>query len=218
MILSGKDFPESNISEPIKELRRVLLNADVNFKVAKKVLIKIVHGELVELGKPATILISGISGSGQTTFSVKLASYLSRKERQNPLLVSVDISRPAAIEQLKICCPQIRGNSLEGSNNPIEIVKKSFAIVKCNDVLLIIDHAVRIDEAMMNEIKYLYQEICPSETLFVVDAMTGQDAVNTAKAFLTKLDGALTIRSVVPIKFISTGENMSLFYPERMAV
>ncbi|WP_038436085.1 signal recognition particle receptor subunit alpha [Candidatus Walczuchella monophlebidarum] len=117
----------SKISEPIKELRRVLLNADVNLKVAKKVLIKIVHSELVELlGLP-----------GKTTFSVKLASYLSSKERKNPLLVSVDISRPAAIEQLK----------------------KSYARVKCNDVL-IIDHAGRIDEALMNEIKYLYQERC----------------------------------------------------------
>jgi signal recognition particle subunit SRP54 len=215
---------------------------------------KIVHDELVELmgstheginlsGKPSVILIAGLQGSGKTTFSGKLANYLKQKRSKKPLLVACDVYRPAAVEQLKVLGGQvgIPVYTEEGALNPSSIAENAVKFAKENghDVV-IVDTAGRlaIDEAMMNEIKSIHYFIKPEETLFVVDSMTGQDAVNTAKAFndalnfdgvvLTKLDGdtrggaALTIRSVVqkPIKFISTGEKMEaldVFYPERMA-
>ena len=257
---------EINVAETIKEIRRALVDADVNYKIAKdltkrvqdkaigqnvltsltpgQLMTKIVHDELVELmggtqeginlaGKPSIILIAGLQGSGKTTFSGKLANFLKKKKNKNPLLVACDVYRPAAIDQLSVLGEQT-GNPVQISQNAIEFAKQNK-----NDVI-IIDTAGRlaIDEEMMNEIRNVHQAIKPSETLFVVDSMTGQDAVNTAQAFnevlnyngvvLTKLDGdtrggaALTVRSVVnkPIKFISTGEKMDaldLFYPERMA-
>lgn len=267
---------EINVAETVKEIRRALVDADVNYKVAKdltkrvqdkalgqnvltslspgQLMTKIVHDELVELmgstqeginltGKPSIILIAGLQGSGKTTFSGKLANYLKQKKAKNPLLVACDVYRPAAIEQLKVLGKQV-GISVfteEENKNPVSIAENAIKFAKENrhDVV-IVDTAGRlaIDEEMMNEIKNVHQTIKPTETLFVVDSMTGQDAVNTAKTFndtlnfdgvvLTKLDGdtrggaALTIRSVVekPIKFISTGEKMEaldLFYPERMA-
>lgn len=267
---------EINVAETVKEIRRALVDADVNYKVAKdltkrvqdkslgenvltslspgQLMTKIVHDELVTLmgnsqeginlsGKPTIILIAGLQGSGKTTFSGKLANYLKQKRAKNPLLVACDVYRPAAIEQLKVLGAQtgIPVYTDEENKNPVEIAQNAinFGKAQKNDVI-IIDTAGRlaIDEAMMTEIKTIHQAIKPTETLFVVDSMTGQDAVNTAKTFndtlnfdgvvLTKLDGdtrggaALTIRSVVekPIKFISTGEKMEaldLFYPERMA-
>ena len=267
---------EINVAETVKEIRRALVDADVNYKVAKdltkrvqdkalgqnvltslspgQLMTKIVHNELVDLmggsqeginlsGKPSVILIAGLQGSGKTTFSGKLANYLKQKKAKNPLLVACDVYRPAAIEQLKVLGSQvgITVYSEEDNKNPTSIAENAIAFAKENkhDVV-IVDTAGRlaIDEAMMNEIKNVHQTIKPTETLFVVDSMTGQDAVNTAKTFndtlnfdgvvLTKLDGdtrggaALTIRSVVekPIKFISTGEKMEaldVFYPERMA-
>ena len=267
---------EINVAETVKEIRRALVDADVNYKVAKdltkrvqdkalgenvltslspgQLMTKIVHDELVDLmggsqeginlsGKPSVILIAGLQGSGKTTFSGKLANYLKQKKAKNPLLVACDIYRPAAIEQLKVLGSQvgITVYTEEDNKNPTSIAQNAIAFAKENkhDVV-IVDTAGRlaIDEAMMNEIKNVHQTIKPTETLFVVDSMTGQDAVNTAKTFneilnfdgvvLTKLDGdtrggaALTIRSVVekPIKFISTGEKMEaldVFYPERMA-
>ena len=267
---------EINVAETVKEIRRALVDADVNYKVAKdltkrvqdkalgqnvltsitpgQLMTKIVHDELVELmgttqeginlsDKPTIILIAGLQGSGKTTFSGKLANYLKQKRGKNPLLVACDVYRPAAIDQLTVLADQVGVaiyKEIE-NKNPVEISQNAIQFAKDNkhDVV-IIDTAGRlaIDEAMMNEIRNVHQAVKPTETLFVVDAMTGQDAVNTALAFnhvldyngvvLTKLDGdtrggaALTVRSVVnkPIKFISTGEKMEaldLFYPERMA-
>ncbi|MCW0520127.1 signal recognition particle protein [Riemerella anatipestifer] len=275
--LSGRGkITEINVAETVKEIRRALVDADVNYKVAKdltkrvqekalgqdvltsltpgQLMTKIVHYELVELmggsqeginlsGKPTVILIAGLQGSGKTTFSGKLANYLKKKRAKNPLLVACDVYRPAAIDQLKVLGSQIGipVYTEEENKNPSTIAENAVNFAKANkhDVV-IVDTAGRlaIDEQMMNEIKSVHYFIKPTETLFVVDSMTGQDAVNTAKAFndalnfdgvvLTKLDGdtrggaALTIRSVVnkPIKFISTGEKMEaldLFYPERMA-
>ncbi|MBT0549849.1 signal recognition particle protein [Riemerella anatipestifer] len=275
--LSGRGkITEINVAETVKEIRRALVDADVNYKVAKdltkrvqekalgqdvltsltpgQLMTKIVHDELVELmggsqeginlsDKPTVILIAGLQGSGKTTFSGKLANYLKKKRAKNPLLVACDVYRPAAIDQLKVLGSQtgIPVYTEEENKNPSTIAENAVNFAKANkhDVV-IVDTAGRlaIDEQMMNEIKSVHYFIKPTETLFVVDSMTGQDAVNTAKAFndalnfdgvvLTKLDGdtrggaALTIRSVVnkPIKFISTGEKMEaldLFYPERMA-
>lgn len=267
---------EINVAETVKEIRRALVDADVNYKVAKdltkrvqdkalgqnvltsitpgQLMTKIVHDELVELmgttqeginlsDKPTIILIAGLQGSGKTTFSGKLANYLKQKRSKTPLLVACDVYRPAAIDQLTVLADQVGVTIYKEieNKNPVEISQNAIQFAKENkhDVV-IIDTAGRlaIDEAMMNEIRNVHQAVKPTETLFVVDAMTGQDAVNTALAFnhvldyngvvLTKLDGdtrggaALTVRSVVhkPIKFISTGEKMEaldLFYPERMA-
>ena len=267
---------EINVAETVKEIRRALVDADVNYKVAKdltkrvqdkalgqnvltsitpgQLMTKIVHDELVELmgttqeginlsDKPTIILIAGLQGSGKTTFSGKLANYLKQKRGKNPLLVACDVYRPAAIDQLTVLADQVGVTIYKEieNKNPVEISQNAIQFAKENkhDVV-IIDTAGRlaIDEAMMNEIRNVHQAVKPTETLFVVDAMTGQDAANTALAFnhvldyngvvLTKLDGdtrggaALTVRSVVhkPIKFISTGEKMEaldLFYPERMA-
>ncbi|SUX43070.1 Fifty-four homolog [Chryseobacterium indoltheticum] len=267
---------EINVAETVKEIRRALVDADVNYKVAKdltkrvqdkalgqnvltsltpgQLMTKIVHDELVDLmggsqeginlsGKPSVILIAGLQGSGKTTFSGKLANYLKTKRTKKPLLVACDVYRPAAVDQLKVLGGQIGVPvySEEGSLDPASIAQNAINFAKSNGHdIVIVDTAGRlaIDEQMMKEIKTVHSTIQPNETLFVVDSMTGQDAVNTAKAFndtlnfdgvvLTKLDGdtrggaALTIRSVVekPIKFISTGEKMEaldLFYPERMA-
>ena len=267
---------EINVAETVKEIRRALVDADVNYKVAKdltkrvqdkalgqnvltsitpgQLMTKIVHDELVELmgttqeginlsDKPTIILIAGLQGSGKTTFSGKLANYLKQKRSKNPLLVACDVYRPAAIDQLTVLADQVGVTIYKEieNKNPVEISQNAIQFAKDNkhDVV-IIDTAGRlaIDEAMMNEIRNVHQAVKPTETLFVVDAMTGQDAVNTALAFnhvldyngvvLTKLDGdtrggaALTVRSVVKktIKFISNGEKMEaldLFYPERMA-
>ncbi len=219
-----------------------------------QLMVKIVHDDLAELmggehvdiamkGSPVVILIAGLQGSGKTTFSAKLASYLKRKKGKNPLLVAGDVYRPAAINQLQVLGGQIGVEVYieEGSKEPVKIAKNSIAYAReKNFNVVIVDTAGRlaIDEAMMNEIKNVKDAINPHETLFVVDAMTGQDAVNTAKTFhdkldydgvvLTKLDGdtrggaALTIRSVVdkPIKFVGIGEKMEaldVFYPKRMA-
>ncbi len=219
-----------------------------------QLLTKIVHDELKELmggenvglniaANPTIILIAGLQGSGKTTFSGKLANYLKKKKAKNPLLVACDVYRPAAIQQLKILGEQIEVPvyTEEENKNPVQISQNALDFAKKNNHnVIIIDTAGRlaIDEEMMNEIRKVHQSIKPTETLFVVDSMTGQDAVNTAKAFndvlnyngvvLTKLDGdtrggaALTIKTVVdkPIKFISTGEKMEaldIFYPDRMA-
>ena len=267
---------EVNVAETLKEVRRALLDADVNFKIAKdftkrvkekalgadvltslqpsQLMVKIVKDELTQLmggenvginlsESPSVILIAGLQGSGKTTFSGKLALYLKSKKSKTPLLVAGDVYRPAAIEQLKVLGEQVGVPvyTEEGSKDPVAIVKNALKFAKENgNNLVIIDTAGRlaIDEEMMNEIKNVHKAVNPQETLFVVDSMTGQDAVNTAKAFndlldfegvvLTKLDGdtrggaALSIKSVVnkPIKFISTGEKMEaldIFYPERMA-
>ncbi|MGC4129964.1 MAG: signal recognition particle protein [Bergeyella sp.] len=275
--ISGRGkITEINIAETVKEIRRALVDADVNYKVAKdltkkvqekalgqnvltsltpgQLMTKIVHDELVELmggtqeginlsGKPSVILIAGLQGSGKTTFSGKLANYLKTKRSKKPLLVACDVYRPAAIDQLKVLGEQINVPvyTEEGAVNPSSIAENAVKYAKENNFdVVIVDTAGRlaVDEQMMNEIKSVHYFIKPDETLFVVDSMTGQDAVNTAKTFndalnfdgvvLTKLDGdtrggaALTIRSVVekPVKFISTGEKMEaldLFYPERMA-
>ena len=276
-ILKGEGvISEINVSETLKEVRRALLDADVNFKIAKQftdtvkqkamgqnvlksvkpsqMMIKIVHDELAELmggeksdinikTNPSVILIAGLQGSGKTTFSGKLAKYLKSKRGKNPLLVAGDVYRPAAIEQLKILGTQIEVPvyTEEGNLNPVEIARNAIREAKKNgNDLVIIDTAGRlaVDEEMMKEIAAVKSAVSPHETLFVVDSMTGQDAVNTAFEFnekidfdgvvLTKLDGdtrggaALSIRSVVnkPIKFISAGEKMEaidIFYPERMA-
>jgi len=267
---------EVNVAETLKEVRRALLDADVNFKIAKdftkrvkdkamgenvltslqpsQLMVKIVKDELTQLmggenvginlsESPSIILIAGLQGSGKTTFSGKLAKYLKTKKSKTPLLVAGDVYRPAAIEQLKVLGEQVGVPvyTEEGSKDPVTIAKNALKFAKDNgNNLVIIDTAGRlaIDEEMMNEIKNVYNAVKPQETLFVVDSMTGQDAVNTAKAFndvldfngvvLTKLDGdtrggaALSIKSIVnkPIKFISTGEKMDaldIFYPERMA-
>ena len=276
-ILKGHGkITDVNVADTLKEVRRALLDADVNFKIAKdfttrvkekaigqnvlttlqpgQLMVKIVKDELTELmggeaaginlsGNPSVILMSGLQGSGKTTFSGKLANYLKTKKNKKPLLVACDIYRPAAINQLHVVGGQIGVEvySEPENKNPVAIAENAINYAKSNGFdTVIVDTAGRlaIDEQMMNEIKSVHQTIRPTETLFVVDSMTGQDAVNTAKAFndtlnfdgvvLTKLDGdtrggaALTIRSVVekPIKFISTGEKMEaldLFYPERMA-
>ncbi|RXP46426.1 signal recognition particle protein [Lutibacter sp. HS1-25] len=267
---------EVNVAETLKEVRRALLDADVNFKIAKnftttvkekaigqdvlttlnpgQLMVKIVKDELTELmggetvginlaGKPTVILMSGLQGSGKTTFSGKLANYLKTKKNKNVLLVGCDVYRPAAINQLQVVGEQIGVEVYAEveNKNPVEIslnaIKHANATGKN---VVIIDTAGRlaVDEAMMTEISNIHKAINPQETLFVVDSMTGQDAVNTAKAFndilnfdgvvLTKLDGdtrggaALSIKSVVnkPIKFIGTGEKMEaidVFHPDRMA-
>ena len=276
-ILKGEGrITEINVAETLKDVRRALLEADVNFKVAKtftdtvkqkamgmnvltavkpgQLMVKIVHDELAELmggetsevhlnGRPAVILMSGLQGSGKTTFSGKLANLLKSKQHKNPLLVACDVYRPAAIDQLKVVGEQVGVPvySEPDNKNVIEIAGNAIkeAKAKGNDVV-IIDTAGRlaVDEEMMNEIANLKSAVHPDETLFVVDSMTGQDAVNTAKEFndrldfdgvvLTKLDGdtrggaALSIRTVVtkPIKFVGTGEKMEaldVFHPARMA-
>ncbi len=267
---------EINVAETLKEVRRALLDADVNFKIAKEftvkvkekalgqkvltslqpgqLLVKIVKDELVALmgseavgvnldSKPTVILMSGLQGSGKTTFSGKLALHLKKKHAKNPLLVACDVYRPAAIDQLGVVASQVGAAIYEDreEKDPVKIAQAALEVAKRDKHdLVLIDTAGRlaIDEVLMNEIKAIHQAVRPSETLFVVDAMTGQDAVNTAKAFndilnfdgvvLTKLDGdtrggaALSIKSVVdkPIKFIGTGEKMEaldVFYPDRMA-
>ena len=276
-ILKGEGkITEINVAETLKDVRRALLDADVNYKVAKtftdtvkkkalgmnvltavkpgQMMVKIVHDELADLmggesvglkleGRPAIILMSGLQGSGKTTFSGKLANMLKTKQHKNPLLVACDVYRPAAIEQLKVVAAQIGVPvySEDNNKNVVEIANNAIkeAKTKGNDVV-IIDTAGRlaVDEEMMNEIETLKNSVNPDETLFVVDSMTGQDAVNTAKEFndrpdfdgvvLTKLDGdtrggaAISIRTVVtkPIKFVGTGEKMEaidVFHPSRMA-
>ncbi len=276
-ILKGQgSITEINVAETVKDIRRALLDADVNFKIAKsftddvkqkalgqqvltavkpgQLMVKIVKDELIDLmggkfedidlsGSPSVILMSGLQGSGKTTFSGKLANLLKRKKGRHPLLVAGDVYRPAAIEQLKVLGGQIDVPvyTEEGNLDPVKIAKAAVkeAKSKGHDVV-IIDTAGRlaIDEQMMREIAAIKNAVNPNEILFVVDAMTGQDAVNTAREFnetldfdgvvLTKLDGdtrggaALSIRSVVekPIKFVGTGEKLDAidaFYPDRMA-
>ena len=276
-ILKGEGkITEINVAETLKDVRRALLDADVNYKVAKtftdtvkqkamgmnvltavkpsQLMVKIVHDELTELmggkaaelnleGRPAIILMSGLQGSGKTTFSGKLAKMLKERQHKKPLLVACDVYRPAAIEQLKVVGQTVGVEvyTEEGYKNVVEIAQNAIRKAKQESyTVVIVDTAGRlaVDEEMMNEISNLKQAINPDETLFVVDSMTGQDAVNTAKEFndrldfdgvvLTKLDGdtrggaALSIRTVVtkPIKFIGTGEKMEaidVFHPERMA-
>ncbi|CAM1340389.1 MULTISPECIES: signal recognition particle protein [Tenacibaculum] len=267
---------EVNVAETLKEVRRALLDADVNFKIAKEftktvqkkalgqdvlttlnpgqLMVKLVKDELTELmggdtvginlgGSPTVILMSGLQGSGKTTFSGKLANYLKTKKSKQVLLVGCDVYRPAAINQLRVVGEQIGVEvyAEEGNQNPVEISQNAIKHAKANGKnVVIIDTAGRlaVDEEMMTEISNIHKAVSPQETLFVVDSMTGQDAVNTAKAFndvlnfdgvvLTKLDGdtrggaALSIKSVVdkPIKFIGTGEKMDaidVFHPSRMA-
>lgn len=267
---------EINVAETMKEVRRALLDADVNYKIAKEftekvkqealgqdvltavkpgqLMVKITKDELTKLmggvteeinldGKPAVILIAGLQGSGKTTFTGKLANYLKSKKQKNPLLVACDVYRPAAIDQLGVLGEQVGATVYkeEGNKNPVEIAQNAINYAKANNHnVVIVDTAGRlaVDEEMMNEIDRVHKAIQPQETLFVVDSMTGQDAVNTAKAFndrldfdgvvLTKLDGdtrggaALSIRSVVnkPIKFVGIGEKLDaldLFHPDRMA-
>lgn len=267
---------EINVAETMKEVRRALLDADVNYKIAKQftervkekalgqdvltavkpgqLMVKITKDELTTLmggateeinldAKPAVILIAGLQGSGKTTFTGKLANYLKSKKQKNPLLVACDVYRPAAIDQLGVLGEQVGAPVYkeEGNKNPVEIAQNAIAHAKANNHnVVIVDTAGRlaVDEEMMNEIDRVHKAINPQETLFVVDSMTGQDAVNTAKAFndrldfdgvvLTKLDGdtrggaALSIRSVVekPIKFVGIGEKLDaldVFHPDRMA-
>ncbi len=267
---------EINVATTVKEIRRALVDADVNYKIAKEftdkvkekaigekvitsvspgqLMVKIVKDELAELmggtekeldlsGKPTVILIAGLQGSGKTTFSGKLANYLNTKRNKKPLLVAADIYRPAAMEQLRVLAEQINVPvHIEPENrNAVEIAQNAIAYAKQNgNSVVIIDTAGRlaIDEVMMTEVANIKAAVNPNEILFVVDSMTGQDAVNTAKAFnerldytgvvLTKLDGdtrggaAITISYTVnkPIKFVSMGEKMEaldIFYPERMA-
>lgn len=276
-LLKGEGkITEINVAETLKDIRRALLDADVNFKIAKQftddvkekalgqqvltsvkpgqLMVKIVKDELTELmggkftdinlkGKPAVILMSGLQGSGKTTFSGKLALMLKSKKGRHPLLVACDVYRPAAIEQLKVLGAQINVPvyNEEGNLDPVKIAKAAITEAKSkgNDIV-IIDTAGRlaIDEQMMKEIAAVKNAVNPDEILFVVDSMTGQDAVNTAKEFndrldfdgvvLTKLDGdtrggaALSIRAVVekPIKFVGTGEKLDaidIFHPDRMA-
>jgi signal recognition particle subunit SRP54 len=276
-VLKGQGkITEINVAETVKEIRKALLDADVNYKIAKEftdrvkekalganvlnavspgqLLVKITHDELSELmggaqseinlnGSPAVILIAGLQGSGKTTFSGKLANYLKQKKGRKVLLVAGDVYRPAAINQIKVLGEQtgVEVFADEESKNPVHIAQRAIEHAKTSGKnVVIIDTAGRlaVDEEMMNEIAAVKSAVAPQETLFVVDSMTGQDAVNTAKAFndrinydgvvLTKLDGdtrggaALTIRSVVnkPIKFVGTGEKMEaldVFYPNRMA-
>jgi signal recognition particle subunit SRP54 len=267
---------EINIATTLKEIRRALVDADVNYKIAKdftdtvkekalgqnvltavspgQLMVKIVQDELALLmggqaaefnveGKPAIILISGLQGSGKTTFTHKLAHYLKTKKGRQVLMVAGDVYRPAAIDQLKTLGEKIDVEVFadEENKNPVDIAQKGIEYAKANGKsVVIIDTAGRlaVDEAMMNEIEAVKKATNPNETLFVVDSMTGQDAVNTAKAFndkinfdgvvLTKLDGdtrggaALSIKYTVnkPIKFVSTGEKvdtLDVFYPDRMA-
>lgn len=276
-ILKGQGkITEINVAETLKDVRRALLDADVNYKVAKtftdtvkqkalgqnvinaikpqELMVKIVHDELATLmggdtaqinlsGNPTVILMSGLQGSGKTTFSGKLARKLKSEKGKRPLLVACDVYRPAAIDQLKVLAEQIEVPvyTEDGNKNPVEIAKNAIAYAKQNHLdLVIVDTAGRlaVDEQMMDDIEAIKNAIKPQETLFVVDSMTGQDAVNTAKEFndrldfdgvvLTKLDGdtrggaALSIRTVVtkPIKFVGTGEKLDaldLFHPSRMA-
>ena len=236
-ILKGQGkITEINVAETLKDVRRALLDADVNYKVAKSFTDTVT-------GNPTVILMSGLQGSGKTTFSGKLARKLKSEKGKRPLLVACDVYRPAAIEQLKVLASQIEVPvyTEEGNKNPVEIAKNAIAYAKQNHLdLVIVDTAGRlaVDEQMMDEIEAIKNAIKPQETLFVVDSMTGQDAVNTAKEFndrldfdgvvLTKLDGdtrggaALSIRTVVtkPIKFVGTGEKLDaldLFHPSRMA-
>jgi signal recognition particle subunit SRP54 len=276
-VLKGHgQITEINVAETLKEVRRALLDADVNFKTAKnftnqvkekalgrdvlttvspgQLLTKICHEELVALmggeeaevnfkGNPGVILMAGLQGSGKTTHSGKLANWLKNKQRKNPLLVACDVYRPAAIDQLHVLGEQlgVEVYSNREEKNPVKIAEAAIAHAKANGFnVVIVDTAGRlaVDEKMMAEIADVKNAINPTETLFVVDAMTGQDAVNTAKTFnekinfdgviLTKLDGdtrggaALSIKTVVnkPIKFVGTGEKMDaldIFYPSRMA-
>ena len=276
-ILKGQGkITELNVAETLKEVRRSLLDADVNYKIAKdftnrvkekalgmnvltavkpgQMMVKIVHDELAELmggknvevdikGNPAIILMSGLQGSGKTTFSGKFANLLKNKKGKKPLLVACDVYRPAAIEQLKVLGEQIQVPvySDETTKDPVRIALDAIKQAKAKGYdVVIVDTAGRlaIDEQMMNEIAAIKEAIHPNETLFVVDAMTGQDAVNTAREFnerldfngviLTKRDGdtrggaALSIRTVVnkPIKYVGTGEKLEAldaFHPERMA-
>jgi signal recognition particle subunit SRP54 len=277
-VLTGDNkLTELNIAESVKEIRRALVGADVNYKIAKEftdkikdkalgtenvlkavkpgqLMVKIVQDELTELmggqsvginikGKPGVVLIAGLQGSGKTTFSAKLANFLKSKKNKRPLLVACDVYRPAAINQLTVLGEQINVPVYkeEANKNPVEIALNAIGFAQNNGHdLVIVDTAGRlaVDEQMMNEISKIKESISPNETLFVVDSMTGQDAVNTAKTFneridydgvvLTKLDGdtrggaALSIKYTVgkPIKFVSTGEKMDtldVFYPERMA-
>lgn len=276
-ILKGQGrITEINVAETLKDVRRALLDADVNFKIAKQfteevkeeamgqkiltavkpseMMVKIVHDHLAKLmggenvaislqGNPTVILIAGLQGSGKTTFSGKLASLLKNKQGKQPLLVAGDVYRPAAIDQLKVVGEQVGVPvyTEEGNMNPVKIAKAAVKEARMKGYnVVIIDTAGRlaIDEAMMNEIAAVKEAVAPHEILFVVDSMTGQDAVNTAREFnerldfdgvvLTKLDGdtrggaALSIRAVVdkPIKFVGTGEKMDAldaFHPRRMA-
>ena len=274
-LLKGEGkITEINVAETLKDVRRALLDADVNYKVAKtftdtvkqkalgmnvltavkpgQLMVKLVHDELAELmggkaaelhleSRPAIILMSGLQGSGKTTFSGKLANMLKTKQHKRPLLVACDVYRPAAIQQLHVVGESVGVDvySEPGNKNVVEIAQNAIRKARQESYnVVIVDTAGRlaIDEEMMNEIATLKASISPDETLFVVDAMTGQDAVNTAKEFndrldgvvLTKLDGdtrggaALSIRTVVtkPIKFIGTGEKMEaidVFHPSRMA-
>ncbi|MEO0572490.1 MAG: signal recognition particle protein [Bacteroidota bacterium] len=267
---------EINVAETVKEVRRALLDADVNFKIAKEftnkvrekalgqnvlttlqpgqLMVKIVKDELTELmggdaeeidlgGSPTVVLMSGLQGSGKTTFSGKLANFLKKKKSKKPLLVACDVYRPAAIDQLHIVGEQIGTEvySDRENKNPVAIAQDGIKKAKelgCNVVIIDTAGRLAVDQEMMDEISNIHKAVNPQETLFVVDAMTGQDAVNTAKAFndilnfdgviLTKLDGdtrggaAISIKSVVdkPIKFIGTGEKMEaidVFHPSRMA-
>lgn len=267
---------EINVAETVKEIRKALLDADVNYATAKQftdtvkekalgqdvlkavspgqMMVKIVHDELVSLmggdkveinlkPNPSVILMSGLQGSGKTTFSAKLASYLKSKKGRQILLVACDVYRPAAIDQIKVLAEQIgvQVYTEEGVTDPVRIAKNAVAHAKQYGInTVIVDTAGRlaVDEEMMKEIRNIHDAVNPAETLFVVDAMTGQDAVNTAKAFndvlnfdgviLTKLDGdtrggaAISIKAVVnkPIKFVGIGEKMDaidVFYPQRMA-
>ena len=276
-LLKGQGkITEINVAETLKDVRRALLDADVNYKVAKQftdtvkakalgrdvlnavkpgeMMVKIVHDELTELmggetaqlnvqGQPAVILMSGLQGSGKTTFSGKLAKKLKSEKAKRPLLVACDVYRPAAIDQLKVLGEQIEVPvyTEEGNRNPVEIATNAIKYARQNHFdLVIVDTAGRlaVDKEMMAEIEAIKNAVKPQETLFVVDSMTGQDAVNTAKEFndrldfdgvvLTKLDGdtrggaALSIRTVVtkPIKFVGTGEKLDAldyFHPARMA-
>ncbi|MFT5667791.1 MAG: signal recognition particle subunit SRP54 [Vicingaceae bacterium] len=276
-VLKGQgQITEVNVAETTKEIRRALLDADVNYKTAKtfsdavkekaigqdvltsvspsQLFTKITHSELAKLmggeqveinlsGDPAVVLIAGLQGSGKTTFSGKLSNLLKTKKKKNPLLVACDVYRPAAIDQLHVLGDQIGVEVYSDKDNkdPVSIAKAAIVYAKSKGFdTVIVDTAGRlaVDTQMMDEIAAVKKAISPSETLFVVDSMTGQDAVNTAKAFnerinfdgvvLTKLDGdtrggaALSIRSVVdkPIKFVGTGEKMEaldMFYPSRMA-
>ncbi|MDE5745883.1 MAG: signal recognition particle protein [Paramuribaculum sp.] len=276
-LLKGQGkITEINVAETLKDVRRALLDADVNYKVAKtftdtvkakalgqnvltavkpsEMMVKIVHDELTALmggeteqinlsGNPTVILMSGLQGSGKTTFSGKLAKKLKSEKAKRPLLVACDVYRPAAIDQLKVLAEQIDVPvyTEEGNKNPVQIAENAIRYAKANhNDLVIIDTAGRlaVDEQMMEEIAAIKKAVKPNEILFVVDAMTGQDAVNTAKEFndrldfdgviLTKLDGdtrggaALSIRTVVtkPIKFVGTGEKLDAldqFHPARMA-
>jgi len=277
-VLTGENkLTEINIAQSIKEIRRALVSADVNYRIAKEftdrvkdkalgtenvlkavkpgqLMVKIVQDELADLmggqavginvkGKPGVVLIAGLQGSGKTTFSGKLANYLKARKNHRPLLVACDVYRPAAIDQLSVLGEQIGVPVFkkEGEKDPVAIANEAIQYARGHSHdIVIIDTAGRlsVDEQMMNEIAAIKQAVQPTETLFVVDSMTGQDAVNTAEAFneridydgvvLTKLDGdtrggaALSIKYTVgkPIKFVSTGEKLDtidMFYPERMA-